>query len=273
MTKSHGPSVRWPETPRLRARTVVTLLRPHVSRERRAFLHGGYASSGLAWMGVPVPAMRRVLRDVRMHMRDAPPRDVLALARALADTGVIEARQVGYELAGGRADVMATMTPAQLKRLGRGNDNWAAVDGVAASLSGPAWVRGRVTDADVRRWASAPDPWWQRTALVSTVSWNLRSRGGRGDARRTLMICRRFAATRDPMLAKALSWALRTLVPLDAAAVRTFLRTHRATLPALVVREVSTKLATGRKSRRATGQAQAGMKLAGHDLSAHAMVV
>ena len=51
------------------------------------------------------------------------------------------------------------------------------------------------------------------------------------------------------MLAKALSWALRSLVPHDAAAVRGFLRRHN-TLPAIVRREVRTKLETGLKTPR-----------------------
>jgi hypothetical protein len=52
------------------------------------------------------------------------------------------------------------------------------------------------------------------------------------------------------MLAKALSWALRSLVPHDPAAVQTFLRQHETSLPAIVLREVSAKLATGLKARR-----------------------
>jgi 3-methyladenine DNA glycosylase AlkD len=53
----------------------------------------------------------------------------------------------------------------------------------------------------------------------------------------------------DPMLAKALSWALRALVPHDPAAARAFLASRHDGLPALVRREVTTKLVTGRKRR------------------------
>ena len=56
-----------------------------------------------------------------------------------------------------------------------------------------------------------------------------------------------FAPPLDPMLAKALSWALRALVPHDPGAVRRFLGAHASTLPALVRREVSAKLETGTK--------------------------
>jgi len=52
------------------------------------------------------------------------------------------------------------------------------------------------------------------------------------------------------MLAKALSWALRSLVPHDKDAVSTFMDKHHSTLPAIVKREVGTKIRTGRKTER-----------------------
>jgi 3-methyladenine DNA glycosylase AlkD len=146
---------------------------------------------------------------------------------------------------------MALLTPALARRLGRGNDNWASVDGFASFLTGPAWNGGLLTDAELVSWAKSKDPWWRRTALASTVTLNLRSRGGHGDTRRTLLICRHFTAERSPMLAKALSWALRSLVSHDKDAVRQFLQRYHATLPAIVKREVGTKIKTGRKTRRA----------------------
>jgi 3-methyladenine DNA glycosylase AlkD len=198
-------------------------------------------------MGVPVPAMRALARALDRRLKDESPRAVIALVLALARCTTIECRLTGYELLARRDDAMAALRRADIERLGRGNDNWAAVDTFATLITGPAWIADIISDADVRRWAASPDSWWRRTAIVSTVPLNLRSRGGRGDARRTLMICRRFASERDPMLAKALSWALRSLVPHGPAAVRAFLETHASTLPAIVRREVSAKLETGKK--------------------------
>jgi 3-methyladenine DNA glycosylase AlkD len=100
----------------------------------------------------------------------------------------------------------------------------------------------------VRSWAASPDRWWRRAALVSTVPLNVRSRGGTGDAARTLDIAARLAADRDDMVVKALSWALRELVFWDAAAVRSFLTAQGDVLAARVRREVGNKLDTGRKN-------------------------
>jgi 3-methyladenine DNA glycosylase AlkD len=209
---------------------------------------GGYAPSGLRYIGSSVPDLRRVVRAFSRELKPASAAQIRDVALTLVRRGTVEGRQVGYELLARRSDAMARLTPSLIRRLGRGNDNWASVDGFAAFITGRAWRDGRIADADVVAWARSHDPWWRRTALASTVALNVRARGGGGDSRRTMLVCRRFSRESDPMLAKALSWALRSLAPHDKDAVRTFIATHRSTLPAIVKREVGTKLRTGRKS-------------------------
>ena len=66
--------------------------------------------------------------------------------------------------------------------------------------------------------------WWRRAALVSTVPLNVAARGGHGDPRRALAVCRLLVDDPDDMVEKALSWALRCLVPHDRAGVEAPLR-------------------------------------------------
>ena len=155
---------------------------------------------------------------------------------------------MAYETLIAHRDAFASLTGAQVERLGRGNDNWAATDAFSCGVAGPAWREGRVTDERVRRWARSRDRWWRRTALASTVALNVRSRGGLGDVRRTLEMCGRLVGDRDVMVVKALSWALRTAVPHDAAAVSRFVTRYGQSLAPLVRREVGNKLATGYKN-------------------------
>ncbi len=83
---------------------------------------------------------------------------------------------------------------------------------------------------------------------MSTVALNVKARGGHGDARRTLAVCAKLVDDHDDMVEKALSWALRALVPHDARAVREFLASHDALLGARVKRELRNKLQTGLKN-------------------------
>jgi len=227
---------------------AVGRLRELADPERRKVTEG-YFPTAMEILGVSAPRMRSVLRMLLGDLKGEPPSRVLELAWLLRDTGIHEARQVAYELLDRREEARRLLSTRELKKMGAGNDNWASVDTFACTLSGPAWREGQISDKQVLSWTRLKDLWWRRTALVSTVPLNLRSRGGTGDPGRTLMVCRVLAGDREPMVAKGLSWALRSLVGVDRDQVGAFLKEYDEDLPALVKREVTTKLETGRKNR------------------------
>jgi 3-methyladenine DNA glycosylase AlkD len=208
----------------------------------------GYFPTRLEILGVSAPKMRSVLKGILADLKSRSPADVLEMARLLRNSGTHEARQMAFELLDRRKDARAMLKAEDLRELGNGNDNWASVDAFSVCVSGPAWREGQVTDEEVLRWAVSPDPWWRRTALVSTVALNLKSRGGTGDVPRTLQICQALAEDPHPMVAKGLSWALRSLVGVDRDAVESFLKEKGESVPSLVRREVRNKLKTGKKN-------------------------
>jgi 3-methyladenine DNA glycosylase AlkD len=201
-------------------------------------------------LGVTVPDLREVVKqtfkDTKAHDTDF----IVELAHLLVNEGTLEARQVAYELLGRRKDARSTLGVRDVEALGRGIDNWKSVDVFGCEVSGPCWRLGQISDAAVRRWARAKDRWWRRAALVTTIPLNMRSRGGTGDTARTLDICTLCVADRDDMVVKALSWALRELIPHDAAALRSFVDDHESELAPRIVREVRNKLNSGRKNPR-----------------------
>lgn len=134
-----------------------------------------------------------------------------------------------------------------LEPIGNLMDDWGKVD-MFASLAGPAWRTGQLSDARVLSWTRSKSRWWRRAALVCTVFLNRRTRGGSGDTPRTLMVCEALVNDRDDMVVKGMSWALRDLLKRDRQAVERFLKEHELELPALVKREVRCKLTTGRKN-------------------------
>jgi 3-methyladenine DNA glycosylase AlkD len=192
------------------------------------------------------PNVRAIRRKYTQELKGASATFVLELAQGLATTHGI--RWVGYELVRNHRAAFASVGEVELEALGQGINSWSRVDSFARTLSGPAWLRGQVSDEVIHRWAHSQDRWWRRAALVSTVALNVRSKGGYGDTSRTLAVCRLLAADQDDMVFKALSWALRELVPHDPEAVRAFLDEHDDVLAARVKREVGNKLATGLKN-------------------------
>lgn len=230
-----------------RALWADTALRQLTDPERQR-VTSGYFPTSMELLGVSAPKMRTVLRALLKELKGESSTRVLKIAWLMRDQGTHEGRQVAFELIEKRPDARRLLKTRDVLGLGEGNDNWASVDAFCCSISGPVWREGQISDKQVLSWTRSGDRWWRRTALVSTVPLNLKSRGGSGDPDRTIMICRTMVADRDPMVAKGLSWALRALVPIDETCVEGFLQDFHDDLPALVRREVGNKLTTGKKN-------------------------
>jgi 3-methyladenine DNA glycosylase AlkD len=201
--------------------------------------------------GLPVrnaPNLRAVRRKYSRMLEKAEPDFVLDLGRILVrDYGE---RWFAYELIAEHRAAFQRIGEAEAEELGQGMASWDEVDSFARILSGPAWLKGQLSDALIERWAYSEDRWWRRAALVSTVAFNMRSHGGTGDVDRTLAVCRLLVADHDDMVVKAMSWALRALVVHDPDAVNAFLSEHEDVLAARVKREVRHKMRTGLKNPR-----------------------
>jgi 3-methyladenine DNA glycosylase AlkD len=194
--------------------------------------------------------VRLVRRRLSLDLKSAAAELVRGVAFAITARDGPSDRFIATELLAAHPAAMRTLDAEDLRRLGRGMDSWDDVDVFACFLAGPAWRVRQLSDAEIRRWANSPDRWWRRAAVVSTVPLNNRARGGSGDPIRTLVLCRLVLGDRDPMVVKALSWALRELSKRDPTAVRQFITEHGAEMPALARREVRTKLETGLKAPR-----------------------
>ena len=201
-----------------------------------------------------VPAIRPIRREYSRRLAAASVGNVLAVVQAIVDRSVLEGereiRWMGYEVAHYHRPTLASLDRSVLEQLGASLDSWDSVDVFSLYLSGPAWRNGQIIDEDVHGWARSENLWWRRVALVSTVALNLKARGGTGDVGRTMPVCRMLAADSEDMVVKALSWALRTAVSHDRAAVESFMTEYDHCLASRVKREVGTKLRTGRKNPR-----------------------
>ena len=191
---------------------------------------------------------RAVRRKYSRRLSQAAPEFVLGVARELLRNH--GQRGLACELIKTHKAAFERVGEEELEEFGQGINSWGSVDTFALVLAGPAWLGGQVSDKLIHRWARSEDRWWRRTALVSTVALNVRSKGGYGDVPRTLGVCRLLVNDADDMVVKALSWALRALVVHDPDAARGFLSEYEDVLAARVKREVRNKLTTGLKNPR-----------------------
>lgn len=194
-------------------------------------------------------SLRGLRREVSPAIAAAGPRTVIDLAIELFRSGVPGSHVIAYELVVYHGSALSAIRAEDLRRFGAHMASWGEVDAFAG-IAGPAWRSRQISDETVASWARSSNRWWRRAALVSTVPLNVKSQGGHGDPERTLAVCDTLVDDRDPMVVKALSWALRALAARDSDAVHAFLKRNEGRLAPVVVREVRNKLETGRKGGR-----------------------
>jgi hypothetical protein len=189
--------------------------------------------------------MRAVRVALSRQLKSAAPAEIVDAATRLKAKGL---DWFGWELIYAHKLTLKSIDRDTVEALGQGMASWPETDGFGMILAGPAWLHGRLSDRDIARWAKSGDVWWRRAALVATTGLNNKSRGGRGDAERTLGIVELLIDDREDMIVKAVSWALRMLAPWQPKAVEQFLETHGDRLAPRVRREVRNKLRTGYKN-------------------------
>ena len=175
--------------------------------------------TSMKYLGVRSPDLKELLKEWRIEIKTWPAEKLVQFAKELVETRIFECNQLAFELLWMNKNALRLLTLKDLEELGRNMDNWATTDCFSVMLSGWAWRENQISDSDVLNWLKSDNRWWRRTAVVSTVSLNLRARGGTGDAKHTLMICEKVVSDRDDMIVKALSWALRELSKSDKHAV------------------------------------------------------
>ncbi len=207
-----------------------------------------FAPTSMEILGITSPIIKEQINFWWKELKTCKPEQFIALVKRISDTKILECRIFAYELLWKNKNALALLKIKDLNELKEGNDNWVCVDTFCVCVSGWVWRNKQISDDDVCSWLKSENRWERRTAVVSTVPLNLKSRGGKGDPERTLMICKEVINDRDDMVVKALSWALRELSKSDKTAVQNFMDNYSPQLAGRVVREVNTKLTTGRKS-------------------------
>ena len=203
--------------------------------------------TSMEYLGLRTPQMRELFDNWWMTIKNWPPEKLIHFAKELVDTKNFEANQVAFELLWKNKAALSQLTINDLNYLGKNMDNWATTDSFCVMLSGWAWRNNQISDNDILFWLENGNRWWRRAAVVSTVGLNLKSRGGTGDTRRTLMVCKKVIHDRDDMIVKALSWALRELSKSNKRAVQNFMKKYENQFAGRVRREVYSKLKTGKK--------------------------
>jgi 3-methyladenine DNA glycosylase AlkD len=196
-----------------------------------------YMKSALPFYGAKAPAVRVLLRQLVADHPLESRADWADTVRALYDeAGHREERYVALGIAGHRRyrlhrDHAALPLYQHLAVLGAW---WDLVDTVASHV-GEILMRDREsTEPVVREWATDPDPWLRRVAILSQLKHRT--------ATDTALLAAALDANLDErafFIRKAIGWALREYSKTDPEWVRDYVETRRHGLSALSIREAS----------------------------------
>lgn len=200
-------------------------------------------------LGVSSPHIKRIAHNWNEILAGFTSQEWINLCIQLTQTGIFESQILAYEILWKNKDALKCLNFKQVLELKGEPDNWVSVDSYSTMIAGWHWREGTLPDTQIFEWLKSKNSWLRRIAVVCTIPLNLKSKGGTGDVRRTLMICEKVIDDNELIILKALSWALRELSKVDKPAVENFLRKHWNRLHPKVRREVTAKLETGRKNR------------------------
>lgn len=95
-------------------------------------------------MGVSVPDMRKVLKELKRDLSDVTAREKLEVAKSLVQATIIERQLMAYDLIRNDKRIMNEFELDDLEAFDKNLDNWASVDCFSLFLTGHLWRTGKV---------------------------------------------------------------------------------------------------------------------------------
>ncbi|MEA1875274.1 MAG: DNA alkylation repair protein [Bacteroidota bacterium] len=219
-----------------------------LANHERKELAKTYYPTKMKVIGVINPDVKIVVKQLKLDIKLFNPKQIIQLTKDLVHTDIFECQQVGYEIIGKDKNLLPYLSLQDVEQLDHNQDNWVSVDTFSSYILGVAWRLGIVTDLEILNKTESSNFWIRRQALVATLGWNQKARGGIGNTGKTLMICLKLMDDHHDMINKALSWALRELTKTDRNSVIDFMEKFDERLHGRVRREVWNKINTGLKN-------------------------
>lgn len=225
------------------AEQIDALLQQRGTPERAA-QERRYLKSELDHYGASVPAVRSAVKQV-VGKRSLEHDEIVQLAELLWAVPVHERRAAAAELLEQWVDQLRADDIDLLERLLRESRTWALVDNLSASVVGPLAEREEALGDVLDRWATDPDFWIRRSALLAHL---IPLRKGRGDFDRFARYADAMLEEKEFFIRKAIGWVLRDTGRLRPELVYGWLLPRARRAAGLTVREAVKYLTAEQRS-------------------------
>lgn len=165
-----------------------------------------YLKSDLAFLGVDLPAMRRLIGSIRREHPQLARATLVDLVTTLWSRAVFESRMTAVLLLDAYQLLLRARDIVIIERLIRESRTWAFVDELAIAITGPLVERTSALLRVIDRWSKDGDFWVRRSALLALLP---ALRRGAGDFDRFARYADTMLDEREFFIRKAIGWVLR----------------------------------------------------------------
>ncbi len=164
-----------------------------------------YLKSDLEFVGAAVGQIRRTVAAFVARTPELRRRDAMELARALWSAPIHERRMAATLVLEAAADRLVPADLPTIERFILDSRTWALVDGLAVDVAGTLLVHHPEAAGRLDRWASHPDFWLRRAALLAQIRPLQHGADFGGFARHA----EAMLDEREFFIRKAIGWVLR----------------------------------------------------------------
>jgi 3-methyladenine DNA glycosylase AlkD len=199
-----------------------------------------YVGTDLEYINASTPDLRRLARELDRELPD----DWRRCCEALWERPIFEVRVLAILLAVRHRRAFVKGDWAFFKVWLDTAQGWAMVDALTTDLFAAVLKLYPELAMRARAWSKSRNLWLRRASLA--VFCRPARDGEFADI--AFENLTRLASEKDPMIYKAVSWLLRNYAATHKRRVESFLKEYEDTLHSSVLREVRTKIKTGKKN-------------------------
>ncbi|MBI3848580.1 MAG: DNA alkylation repair protein [Planctomycetes bacterium] len=194
---------------------------------------------GIRTCGVRVPAIRAQVKALAAAQPQLDFAATCSLLDAFCAGGCRDEILFAVFLASRFRKAIPTVEWPRIGKWVKAIDNWETCDQLAMNLVAPLVAAHPERVDDLLEVTKSPNSWHRRFAVAATAALNQK---GRSLPEATMRVCARLMDDAEPMVRKAVAWAIREASERDEAAAFAFLMKPKKRAAASLLREALEKL-------------------------------
>jgi 3-methyladenine DNA glycosylase AlkD len=227
---------------------ILALIRQHSGKPTEHTFSDSYLGTSHPRYPINIPTLRTIASAWMKEHATITQKELLEVLTSLVEGKSSTEKVMAGLMLGYTSAELRAFNPSVLSGWLDHLEGWAEVDSICSSnfswkdmqRAWPVWQR------TIERLSRNKNIHHRRASLVLLCT-PLRSPGSNSACALALQMVEKLQHEREILITKAISWVLRTMIKHHREAVEEFLEENKTTLPAIAVREVKTKLKTGKK--------------------------